>query len=91
MASVGATGGGVRQGPGAGAASFPSPAPVPGPAGAEDDAEEPAEVSGAARPGSGSQSGGRAAAGRPGVGRAGREGGAAAQPAPVPKRVLLPV
>ncbi|XP_070274998.1 mutS protein homolog 5 [Myotis yumanensis] len=46
MASVGATAGGTRQGPGAGAAaaSFPSPAPVPGPAGAEDDAEEPAET-----------------------------------------------
>ncbi|XP_059558347.1 mutS protein homolog 5 isoform X1 [Myotis daubentonii] len=46
MASVGATAGGTPQGPGAGAAaaSFPSPAPVPGPAGAEDDAEEPAET-----------------------------------------------
>nr|KAF6276689.1 mutS-like protein 5 [Myotis myotis] len=46
MASVGTTAGGTRQGPGAGAAaaSFPSPAPVPGPAGAEDDAEEPAET-----------------------------------------------
>ncbi|KAK1327510.1 hypothetical protein QTO34_013012, partial [Cnephaeus nilssonii] len=77
----GATAGGLRQGPGAGAAGCPSPAPVPGPAGAEDDAEEPAEVSGAARPGSGSenQSGG-GVAGRPGDGRAGREG-AAAQPA----------
>ncbi|XP_008155565.2 mutS protein homolog 5 isoform X2 [Eptesicus fuscus] len=44
MASVGATAGGVRPGPGAVAASCPSPAPVPGPAGAEDDAEEPAET-----------------------------------------------
>lgn len=54
MASVGATAGGMPQGPGPGAAaaSFPSPGPVPGPGGAEDDdVEEPAEVSGAARRG----------------------------------------
>ncbi|XP_016070829.1 PREDICTED: mutS protein homolog 5 isoform X2 [Miniopterus natalensis] len=47
MASVGATAGGMPQGPGPGAAaaSFPSPGPVPGPGGAEDDdVEEPAET-----------------------------------------------
>lgn len=52
MASVGATAGGTLQGPepGAAAASVPSPAPVPEPgeAAEEEDAQEPAEVSGAA-------------------------------------------
>lgn len=58
MASLGATAAGTPQGPGPGAAaaSFPSPAPAPGRGDAEEgDAEEPAEVSGAARSGERSQ------------------------------------
>lgn len=52
MASAGATAGGTPQGlgPEASATSFPSATPVAGPGEAEeDDAEEPAEVYGAAR------------------------------------------
>lgn len=99
MASVGATAGGMRQGPGAGA-SFPSPGPVPGPAAAADDAEEPAEVSGVARPGNGERGARRSREGgelpgRPGVRRKGRGGlgcrSARSRVSHLPKGVLLPL